>query len=484
MPSPFTFSETQDPGAARVLLRDLVEQLISDSGRDGLFDPEDDVRAVRVEIPIKPVDALEWLRLQAGGVKTYWYDREHDFEMAGLGAADIISGELGQADRGARSIASMDQVFGEMRKKIAASHENLRYYGGLRFHPTHNASSVWRNFCDFRFTLPRVEVLNRGGQSYLACNVIRSQPVDERILDDILSELHNVQFGGDREPPLIPGIRTRQDKPNRRDWERIVSSALESISTGAFEKIVLARESLLTLTDVLEPLSLLALVSDDVSRAYRFCFQIEDGVAFVGASPEMLYKRQTRFVQSEAVAGTRHRGDSTATDAMLGSELLHSDKDLREHRYVLDTIRNVFTHQCNAVHEDTAVSLLRIKQCQHLYCHIEGILKDSATDATLLCELNPTPAVGGFPTEAALESIALLEPFDRGWYAGPVGWIGHNAAEFAVAIRSGMVRGDTVRLYAGAGIVDGSSAELEWLEIENKMEVFLAALTGASSDAE
>jgi menaquinone-specific isochorismate synthase len=94
------------------------------------------------------------------------------------------------------------------------------------------------------------------------------------------------------------------------------------------------------------------------------------------------------------------------------------------------------------------------------------------TDAEVLRALHPTPAVGGYPGVEALEEIRALEPFDRGWYAGPVGWIGADAAEFAVGIRSGLVRGNTLALFSGAGIVAGSAPEGEWAEIEQKIGDF------------
>jgi menaquinone-specific isochorismate synthase len=144
---------------------------------------------------------------------------------------------------------------------------------------------------------------------------------------------------------------------------------------------------------------------------------------------------------------------------------------------VLDTIRDGFKGACHAVHVDDAVSLLKVRRCQHLLSRVEGILTDDKWKWDALRTLHPTPAVGGFPNNEALAFIEAHEPFDRGWYAGPIGWVGPKTAEFAVGIRSGLLHGDALRLYAGAGIVQGSTAESEWDEIENKMGNFLSALT-------
>jgi menaquinone-specific isochorismate synthase len=115
---------------------------------------------------------------------------------------------------------------------------------------------------------------------------------------------------------------------------------------------------------------------------------------------------------------------------------------------------------------------MKLARGRHLRSKVRGTLEDGVTDAALLDAMHPTPAVGGHPRSEALEQIRTLEPFDRGWYAGPVGWIGQEASEFAVGIRSGLVRGRTLALFSGAGIVAGSVPEEEWAEIEQKIGDF------------
>jgi menaquinone-specific isochorismate synthase len=123
------------------------------------------------------------------------------------------------------------------------------------------------------------------------------------------------------------------------------------------------------------------------------------------------------------------------------------------------------------------LTILKLNQVQHLYTQCQGILKPDLTDADILPKLHPTPAVGGFPRTQALQLIEELEPFARGWYAAPVGWVGFDCAEFAVAIRSGLVDLDRLLLFAGAGIVIGSQPEAEWAEIENKIRHFTELFT-------
>jgi menaquinone-specific isochorismate synthase len=195
-------------------------------------------------------------------------------------------------------------------------------------------------------------------------------------------------------------------------------------------------------------------------------------VAFVSATPERLFRREGRAVESEAVAGTRPRGASEADDAELRDELLNSEKDKAEHGHVRVGIGEALGPLCDELEIEDGVSEMKLARRRHLVSRVRGTLREGVTDAEVLRALHPTPAVGGYPRAEALEEIRALEPFDRGWYAGPVGWIGAGASEFAVGIRSGLVHGDRVALFSGAGIVAGSSPEGEWAEIEQKIGDF------------
>lgn len=217
-------------------------------------------------------------------------------------------------------------------------------------------------------------------------------------------------------------------------------------------------------------------LSNATTGCYRFCFQPKPGVAFICVSPERLYKRQDRFIRTEAVAGTCPATGNDLADAKLARGLMDSEKDRREHQYVLEAIKHELSSRCHAVHADDNISVMTLARYQHLYAQVEGILDQFHTDAELLRSLHPTPAVGGVPTDKALDWIAQTEPFDRGWYAGPVGWVGCDSAEFAVAIRSALITDNTISVYAGAGIVEGSVPTMEWKELENKIGHYASAL--------
>jgi len=176
---------------------------------------------------------------------------------------------------------------------------------------------------------------------------------------------------------------------------------------------------------------------------------------------------------SEAIAGTRPRAIDENYDKKLEKQLLNSEKDSLEHKYVVDGIIETLTPLCRPLNFDDTFSLQKLKGSQHLITRFEGQLNEGVFDQQILQSIHPTPAVAGCPTQKAMRTIKKLEPFERGWYTGPVGYMGKMQSEFAVAIRSGLIHGNQLSLYAGAGIVDGSTVKDEWSEIENKISNFM-----------
>ncbi|MDX9973968.1 MAG: isochorismate synthase [FCB group bacterium] len=465
MSSSLTPPEAYEPEPARRSLAALVEQLLLES-LDGASAPG---CALRVEMPVRRTDAQAWLRAQDAGEKTYWADRSGVFEIAGIGSADTLVETNGDGSG----------VFARLRERLACAHPRLRYLGGLRFNTRVPSSEAWRPFGACRFVLPRFELMVADGHSYLACNLIAPEQarVDE-LFEEIHAGLHSLQFpepgaNAPMEPPLA-----RTDSPDREGWTRTINEALSLLHAGELEKIVLARESRFDFPSASDAGELLRRLTLRVGRAYRFYFQPARGVAFLGASPERLYKRHGRHLESEAVAGTRPRGRTPEEDEALSRELLASEKDVREHRFVVDALVAGFASLCGAVQRGDELSLLRLSECQHLHRRIEGILAETSSDAEILRVLHPTPAVGGSPKREAMDWIARLEPFDRGWYAGPVGWVSRDAAEFAVGIRCGLVHDASISVYSGAGIVPGSTPQGEWDEIEGKMSNLSRVLVG------
>ncbi len=418
-------------------------------------------RIVRLETYIDDLDPLAWLRAQPAAKRVYWADREGAFAVAGVGAASELQGE-GPPD--------YVRLFADLRADLSPAHPSLRYYGGMRFSADEAHDERWKHFGAYYFSIPKFEVGRRGNQCYLACNTAVERgacPEDE--VEETLEFFDGLVFPDHAAPPFAAAVHSRADRPGTDGWHRAIGRLLDAFGEGTLEKAVLARESLLECDGPVDPVDFLRRLAAAIPYSFQFCFQSNPGPAFVGASPERLYRRVNTYLQSEAIAGTRKRGATPAEDAALAHDLLHSDKDRREHRFVADWICGIFSEHCRASRGGDKAELLALRPVQHLVTRMEGMLWAPDSDAALLAAFHPTPAVGGYPREAALEAIASLEPFDRGWFAGPVGWVGFDSTEFAVAIRSALVADQYISVYAGAGIVAGSNPGDEWDELENKL---------------
>lgn len=423
---------------------------------------------VTLRFDLKPMDPLAWLHGQQNGVKIYWAARDGMREVAGIGRADHVMGAA--TDRG-----EYRQALKRMHDMIANSEDDIHYYGGFRFNSVENPDPLWRDFGRYNFVLPRFVIIREGCRYTLSCIFVPDR--DCFALDHIRDEWQAVSFTTNDGHDEIPQPLSRRDHPDREQWHRNVQRALKAFGSNDLDKIVLARRSMFSFDEALHPFSLLHRLKKATPECYHFYFQPHSDNGFIGASPERLYKRVGRYFESESVAGTRPRGATPELDDQLADALLSSDKDVREHGFVRDSMMSSLEPLCESLRVDEEISLLKLARGQHLLTGFQGRLNSSVSDIDLLETLHPTPAVGGCPTEKALEKLSEWEGFDRGFYAAPMGWIGRDAAEFAVAIRSGLIAGNRLFLFSGAGIVEGSTPEREWQEIEHKIADFMKVLT-------
>lgn len=272
--------------------------------------------------------------------------------------------------------------------------------------------------------------------------------------------------------PLPDGF-TLTSTRSHADWQATVARAVEAVAAGHLEKVVVAREVVvqcnrpIVVHDVLDRLRAL----------YPACtvFSVD---GFVGASPELLVERQGVAVRCHPLAGTYPRSGDPSVDRHLAAQLLASPKERREHRFAVDQITGVLRPLSVELEVPEAPTVLPLRNVVHLGTEIAGRLIEPAPTALELAALvHPTPAVGGAPTDLALEWLAEHEGFDRGRYAGPVGWVDHRGdGSFALGIRSAEISGATARLFAGVGVVEGSDPRRELMETQLKLQALLAAL--------
>ncbi|HSW39637.1 MAG TPA: isochorismate synthase, partial [Acidobacteriota bacterium] len=418
---------------------------------------------LRCEVEIDRLDALEWLSAQRGDTKVYWRDRNGDFETAGIGIADAAVSAPPEKFAG---------IADSIERKLLLHTGGCRYYGGCRFDGLMPPDRLWSSFPNAWFVLPQVELVRRGDRAFLSCNL---NPAGENAVVQLTDRLRGVREAVPEVPHAYRVLR-HDRLPDAGEWSRMLKRTLDRIADGEMDKVVLANRITLELDRKADAWSLLRCLRSSGNGNYLFGFQPSPEAAFIGASPERLFRRAGREIETEAIAGTRRRGATTEEDGELAEDLLGSDKDRREQEMVTAFIRESLASLAASLDSDRLPSVLKLSQLQHLYTPVFGKLKEGVSDSSLLNALHPTPAVGGYPRMAALDVIRSLKSFDRGWYAGPVGWIGADACEFAVGIRSMLVRGNSLVLVAGAGIVDGSAPEEEWLEIEQKLKATLNAV--------
>jgi menaquinone-specific isochorismate synthase len=258
-------------------------------------------------------------------------------------------------------------------------------------------------------------------------------------------------------------------------FEQSVEDALKAIEAGTVEKVVLARDLEARIPDGFDlrgPLRKLA-------ERYPSCWVYSVDGCF-GASPELLVRVSHKQVSARVLAGTAGRGTDPAVDQAIGEALANSHKNLAEHTFAVDSMVRALEPFCDHVDADQTPFAMPLPNVWHLASDVHGVLKGNSSVLDLAAAIHPTAAVAGTPREASLELIEELEPFDRGRYAGPVGWIGADGdGEWAIALRGAQITGDVVRAFAGCGIVSESDPASEAAETELKFKPIVDALTKA-----
>ena len=268
-------------------------------------------------------------------------------------------------------------------------------------------------------------------------------------------------------PPRAPvDVSFADGAMNGEQWMGQVAEAVGRINAGDLEKVVLARDLVATATepiDVRWPLRRLA-------EQYPTCWTFHvDGI--FGATPELYVRRELGLVTSRVLAGTIRRTGDDARDLTLAARLARSSKDLEEHEYAVRSVAESLAPHCSSMNVPEAPFVLHLPNVMHLATDVTGVVHDSATVTSLelVAALHPSAAVGGTPTSVATELIAEIEGMDRGRYAGPVGWMDADGdGEWGIALRSATISGNTVRLYAGCGIVADSDPQAELAETQGK----------------
>ncbi len=396
----------------------------------------------------------------AGFPHSIWSSRDHEELFEAWGAVHAWRYD---------SIEQVSDGLPSLCEWLVRQPERLRVFGGRRF-AEKGDGGAWQDFPAGLFWAPRL-LRVRSGTLERWMIWLRQDDDEDRDLKQALVTLEALRPAtGEDEAPAA--VAAGPESPSLSHWTQSVEEVLQACRDSELQKVVLARRKSAQSSRALSPRALFRRLRGMTPYAFHYYISLHPRAAYFGASPERLYARSGRHVETEAVAGTRPRGASEAEDAALGRALLASEKDGREHRLVRDEIARQLQPLSQAVRVDAENRLIHQAASQHLYAAISADLREEVTDADLLHRLHPTPAVGGLPAGAALDLLRKREQMDRGWYAAPFGWMSRRAAEFTVAIRGGLVRDRRIDWFAGAGIVPGSDPLAEWEEVEQKMSLF------------
>jgi isochorismate synthase len=437
-----------------------------------------------------PLRIFHAFRLLEVGERFYWELPTEQRVLIGAGAATTIE------TSGSHRFTTASTIWRRLQAQaiVVSNQENLpenlqgpMLFGGFAFDPAASHTSLWNGFPDGLLIVPYLLFRAQEDGATLTVNKLIQEGDDiERCAEEMYQHVHRLHqtVESTSEAQLLSKDNvniqlTTRDLLPANTWKELVTSAVAKIRAGYYQKVVLARgmqaSSEEAPFDVETTLSRLR-----VSYPGAYVFALQRGERyFVGATPERLLRTSGSQIFTMALAGSAPRGNSEEEDQQLDLELLQSAKNQGEHAIVVTMIRDALAHYCSQVWVSDKPQVLRLKNIQHLQTPIVGELLPGQSILDALQELHPTPAVGGFPREAALRELREYEQLDRGWYAGPIGWINANGnGEFAVALRSALVDTKSATLFAGGGIVADSQPESEYSETCWKFAVMLRGLGG------
>ena len=472
-----------------------------------------------------------FLAMAEGGARGFWAFGDRWVAHAGVvGDLVVCAGEENEEGNAGRAAERARFRIVEERLNSAFAGKGAtgaaRAFGGFAFSGLHRANGAWAAFPSARFHLPVVEMEFRAGGEGAWLVARDADPQRAAAIAEHWTAA--VEAGNPGAPgrvgalgraggPEKAGSPSRRGTPRspgdlaelgahggpgagcahgdrriklgegmgRAAWDEMVGSALRRIRAGEAEKVVLARSVEAETDAAVGPAELALALWRENRGSYVFLFEPEPGHALVGAAPETIATLSGRAFRATAVAGSAGVGSDSVEAARLGQRLFNSAKDRAEHDFVVeDMVARLEALGCD-VRRDVEPHILGLAHIQHLETKIAAETAPGLSLLRVLASLHPTPAVCGIPREVALGVLTESEMFDRGWYAGPVGWLdSEGRGVFVPALRSAALSAGRWRLFAGAGIVPGSDPAAEWEETEMKLRPVLRAIAAAGRGAD
>ena len=427
-------------------------------------------RLVAATVPVRGLAPWGFLRQAEGQPRGFWARGER--WVAHRGMASIIVGR--GPDRFARVRRAAEQL------PAGPDGVRVRVYGGFAFRADHAAEGAWADFASAAFHLPIAELTgDASGRGRLRLQALapvgEAAQVERRLEAEVQALAQALRSAPEASEP-VP-MRGEVTATRRDEWGEAVDGVLAAIGEGSVSKAVLARTLDVELDGRIGPVDLTETLWIRNPGTHVFMFEPRAGQALVGAAPEAIATVRGGIFHATAVAGSVGVGQDDAERQELAERLLTSAKDRAEHRWVVDDMVERLQAVATEIRAADAPHVLTLARIQHLETEIRARVPADRHVLDMVEALHPTPAVCGVPRDEVLELLAAQEPFDRGWYAGPVGWFANDGdGHFVPALRTAVGDGRHWRLFAGAGIVDGSRAQGEWDETGIKFQPVLRAL--------
>ncbi len=442
--------------------------------------PTSPLRLVTAQVEAPGVEPDTFLRLASGEPRGLWARGER--WVAHRGVLREIRCDADDVD----ATGDRFERVGRLTRALPAPVEesgNVRLYGGFAFGDDHRAEDAWTGFPAALFHLPEVELTgDASGTGHLRVRGVAHPDevvaVQERLQGRALALLNALRGSIPAAPNGgAPGGRARLEALRRDAWEGAVEGLLRAIARGRVSKVVLARTLDVETAAPVDPVDLVAALRTGNPGTHVFLFEPEPGKVLLGAAPEALATLRRGVFHATAVAGSVARGDDQAEQRRLAQVLHASQKDRAEQRVVVEDMVSRLSALASDVKAEAEPHVLTLARIQHLETEIRARVDERTSVLDLVAALHPTPAVCGVPREEALVLLRRDEPFERGWYAGPVGWFTLGGdGHFVPALRTTVGGGACWRLFAGAGIVEGSRPAAEWEETGIKFQPVLQAL--------
>lgn len=428
---------------------------------------------------VSPRDLIEVFARSRASDRVLWLRPNERFGLAGLGSAWAFSGSgQGRFEEAASAWrACVAEAVGDDPDPGTAEAGPLAL-GGFAFAADGPAGAEWDGYPAAELAVPALCFCNAGDSCQVTLALMVGPDGDAQV-DAAVAHLRSIT-----NPPAHTddiavdpggGIPVLEEVPRPDRWKATVERGAQAARDGLLRKVVLARALKVRGTRT-GPAAALRTLRADYPGCAVFAVARGDR-CFLGATPERLLRIHAGHVSTSAVAGSAPRGSTPDEDRQYGEALLRSPKERFEHAVVVDVIREVISEACDEITQPASPTLLKVANIQHLVTPLAGHLREPLSVLDLAGRLHPTPAVGGFPRDRALRWMHDHEELERGWYAGPVGWVNREGdGEFAVAIRSALLRGSEALLFAGCGIVAESDPDEEYAESSLKFRPMLAAL--------